>query len=297
MRRVLRGVMLLAFTWFLAGCEASPQTSPWQPVLESPTASVVRTLAPSTVKAPQATETPEPTVTAPPTGTSRPTAAPTATPMTAPSPSSTPADTPTPTIFVTSIGAITVDRVGDELTLEAEVVDTASFSKGFQFTLDGGSGQIVLLMWHSIFDDCWDASKINLGPAVRVTGEVSEYEGRLEVHPRFGGDVKAIHSAPRPVAPREIHSITSADEGEDVVIEGRVVRTEGLPSAVKVFAADDSGEILVFIWRSVLDRVVDNAGLGTPGSRVRVSGRVQVYRSNLEVVPTLPNDVTVLEIP
>jgi hypothetical protein len=47
----------------------------------------------------------------------------------------------------------------------------------------------------------------------------------------------------------------------------------------------------------VLDRVVDNAGLGTEGSRVRVTGTVQVYRSNLEIVPALPPDVVVLEIP
>jgi hypothetical protein len=30
---------------------------------------------------------------------------------------------------------------------------------------------------------------------------------------------------------------------------------------------------------------------------VRVVGAVQVYRSNLEIVPTLPGDVVVIEMP
>jgi DNA/RNA endonuclease YhcR with UshA esterase domain len=176
-------------------------------------------------------------------------------------------------------------------------VDTASFSKGFQFTLDDDTGQIVLLMWHDVYDDCWDASKINLGAIVQVTGEVSQYEGQLEIQPHFGGDVKVIQgTVARP--PRcEIGSITGVDEGQLVMIEGRVVRTEGLSSAVKVSLADDTGAILVFIWRNVLDRIVDNTALGTPGSLVRVVGTVQKYRGNLEVVPALPTDVTVLDIP
>ncbi|MEE8389758.1 MAG: DNA-binding protein, partial [Anaerolineae bacterium] len=82
-----------------------------------------------------------------------------------------------------------------------------------------------------------------------------------------------------------------------VMIEGEVIRVEGLRSAVKVFVSDGTGEIVVFLWRTVLDRITNNTGLGTPGSRARIVGTVEIYRNNLEVIPTLPNDVTVLEIP
>jgi DNA/RNA endonuclease YhcR with UshA esterase domain len=81
------------------------------------------------------------------------------------------------------------------------------------------------------------------------------------------------------------------------MIEGLVLRVEGLSSAVKVSLGDDTGEIVVLIWRNVLDRIVSSAGLGTPGSRVRVVGTVEIYRSNLEVIPALPVDVTVLTLP
>jgi DNA/RNA endonuclease YhcR with UshA esterase domain len=213
----------------------------------------------------------------------------------------TPEVTPTPTVELTSSRSITVGRVGEEVTVEGTVVDATSFSEGFKFTLDDGTRQIVLLLWHEVYDDCWDAAELNLGARVRATGQVSQYEGQLQIEPRLGGDVKAIEGAVAQAPRREIGSISGADEGQRVMLEGKVVRTEGLPSAVKVFLGDEGpaaqGEIVVFIWRNVLDRIADNTGLGTAGSRVRVVGTVQVYRSNLEIVPALPNDVTVLEIP
>ncbi|MFW6135665.1 MAG: OB-fold nucleic acid binding domain-containing protein [Chloroflexota bacterium] len=226
-----------------------------------------------------------------------PTSTPTPAPAATPDATATAEPTPTPTIPLTPIHSITADRVGEEVVLEGRVVDAGSLSKGFQFTLDDGTGQIVLLMWHNVYDDCWDAPKINLGATVRVRGEIHAYEGQLEIQPRFGGDVKVIVEGVPGVVRREIGSITGGDDGRLVMIEGRVVRTEGVSGAVKVFLADGSGEIVVFVWRSVLDRIEDNTGLGTPGSLVRVVGALQVYRANLEMVPALPNDVTVLEIP
>jgi len=195
------------------------------------------------------------------------------------------------------IGSIAAGRTGEEVTVEGTVVGTASLSAGFKFTLDDGTGQIVLLMWHNVYDDCWDAPEINLGAKVRATGEVGQYEGELQIQPDIGEDVKAIEGAATWATPRETGSLTSADEGQRVMIEGEVVRVEGLSSAVKVFLNDGTGEVLVFVWRTVLDRIANNAALGTEGSRVRVVGTVEVYKGDLEVVPALPNDVVVLEIP
>jgi len=253
----------------------------------TPTAAPVPTAAPSATP----TKTHSPTVTAQPTletsVTSR--------------PGPIPGPSTTPTVALASIGAVDVGRLGQELTVEGEVVEAASFSHGFRFVLDDGRGEIVLLMWHNVYDDCWDRGQINLGARLRATGEVTEYEGQLQIEPGFGGDVKAVTPAVTTAPRRAIASLVPEDAGLRLMIEGEVVRTEGLPSAVKVFLRgtepDDQGEIAVFIWRNVLDRISSNTGLGTPGSRIGVVGRVQVYRSNLEFVPTLPNDVTVLEIP
>jgi DNA/RNA endonuclease YhcR with UshA esterase domain len=233
--------------------------------------------------------TPQPTPTPPPTAT--PAVTPTQTTT------ATPGVTPTPDLEITPIGAITAGHVGQEATVEGTVIDAASFSTGFKFTLDDGTGQIELLMWHPVYDDCWDAPEINLGAQVRAMGEVGQYEGVLQIQPAFGGDVQVVESTAAWATPREIGTLTAGDEGQRVMIEGQVVRVEGVRTAVKVFIRDDTGETLVFVWRTTLDRIPDNAALGTPGSRVRVIGMVELYQGNLEVVPTLPNDVVVLAMP
>lgn len=295
--KALRTVTLVGLAILAVGCGGGMRKTPTTRPLPSPTVTFVPTDTPPPTATSRPTATPEPTETSQPLDTPRPTARPTASSTPTPALTPTPEVTPTPTVELTSIGAITADRVGDEVTVEGTVVDTASFPKGFKFTLDDGTGQVVLLTWHNVYDDCWDASKINLGATVRATGEVGQYEGQLQIEPDFGRDVKAIEGAVAQAPRREIGSLSGDDEGQRVMIEGEVVRVEGLSSAVKVFLEDDTGEILVFIWRNVLDRIADNTALGTEGSRVRVVGTVDKYEGNLEVMPTLPNDVTVLEMP
>jgi DNA/RNA endonuclease YhcR with UshA esterase domain len=214
-----------------------------------------------------------------------------------PTPSPTPEDTPTPEVVLTGIGTITAGSAGDEVTVEGQVTSAASFSAGFKFTLDDGTGQITLLMWHNVYDECWAASEINLGAQVRATGEVGEYEGELQIVPDFGGNVKAIEGAQARGTPYDIGSLSGGDEGVRVMIEGQVLRVEGGSSWVKISVGDDTGEVVVFVWRTVLDRIPDNTGLGQEGTLVRVVGTLEVYRSNLQVTPTLPYDVVVLGTP
>jgi DNA/RNA endonuclease YhcR with UshA esterase domain len=256
---------------------------------------------PTAVPSPTATPSLQPTATprpetSLPTGTPTPAATPAPTDTPRPTVTPAPERTPEPTVDLTGIGTITADRIGQWVTVEGRVIGTASFSAGFRFVLDDGTGQIVLLMWHNVYDECWDAADINLGATVQARGEIGQYEGELQVQPSFGGDVKTIDGATAWTARREIGSISAGDEGQRVTVEGTVARVEGFSSAVQVFVSDDSDEILVFIWRDVLDRIADNTGLGTIGSRVRVAGTVTVYRGTLEVVPVLPYDVAVLEM-
>ncbi len=233
-----------------------------------------------------ARQTPPPT--AIPTGAPAPTTAATL----APDPTSTLEATPiSETLEVVPIEAIIADRIGERTTVEGRVIDAFSFSAGFKFILDDGTGRIALPIWHDVYDDCWDAPEINLGARLRASGEVGQYKGELQIQPDFGGDVKVIEGAEAWATPREIGSLSGDDEGQRVMIEGEIVRVESLSSAVKVFVKDDSGETLIFIWRTILNRVPNNVALGTPGSHVRVVGTVEIYKGNLEVVPTLPNDV------
>lgn len=227
-----------------------------------------------------------------PTLTPTPRPSPTALPSPTPEPSPTPAP-PTPTPIPTvPIGGL-AERTGQEVTVEGRVVAVASFSKGFKFTLDDGTGQVVLLMWLNVYDDCRDARKINLGARVRATGTVQTYEGQLQIAPQWGRQVKALQAAAPSAPTRPIASITPADEGQRVRIEGTVARIEKSESSVRLFVNDGSGEILVLLWPNIYDRIPNRERLDTPGTPVQVVGEVKIYRGTLEVIPVLPYDVVV----
>jgi DNA/RNA endonuclease YhcR with UshA esterase domain len=254
--------------------------------------------------APTATNTrpPAPTATAVSTATSVPTATPSPTATVSPTPTPTATNTPTarPTDTAvpppTAVPSLTIGdlpaHLGSEVTITGQVVATASFAAGYKFTLADGSGRVTLLMWHNVYDDCWAAPDLNLGATVRATGTVGQFEGELQVAPNFGGQVKVTAAGGRPA----VQPIGSLGDfmGQRVTVIGTISRLEGTGGGTKLFVTDESGEILVFIWNNTLDRIKNNTALGTPGTRVRVVGAVQEYRSNREIAPVLPYDVEVL---
>jgi DNA/RNA endonuclease YhcR with UshA esterase domain len=182
--------------------------------------------------------------------------------------------------------------MGQNVTVSGRVVNAASFSGGFRFTLDDGAGRITLLLWHNVYDDCWDAPELNLGAMVRASGEIGQYEGDLQIVPDFGGDVK-VTTPGGPLAPQRDIGALGNHVGERVTISGAIIRVEGTGSGVKLFVGDDTGEVAVFIWQNILERIPNNTALGDPGTAVQVTGHVQTYRGNREVAPTLPYDVVV----
>ncbi len=181
----------------------------------------------------------------------------------------------------------------EQVTLRGQVVATASFSHGYRFTLDDGSGRVTLLLWHNVYDDAWDAPQLNLGATVRVNGRTSLFNNELQIEPRFGSQVRVISPGGPIGTPRAIGELAH-HMGELVVITGTINRVAASSVGVRLFVRDDSGEIAVFIWNNTLERIANNTALGEPGTAVRVHGWVQEFRSNREVVPVLPVDVVVL---
>ncbi len=279
MRRILLIFLLIPV---LTGC-GKPTPTPTPVSLPPTRPPATPTVAPSPTPVP-----PTPTATPRP----RPTLTPTPSPTPEPSPTPLP-PTPTPVpIVITPIGRLP-EHIGQEVTVEGRVVSTASFSKGFKFTLDDGTGQVVLLMWLNVYDDCRDARKINLGARVRATGTVGTYEGQLQVVPEWGRQVKALQAAAPSAPARQVASITAADESQRGMIEGTVARIEKSESNVRLFVNDGSGEILVLLWPNIYERVPNRERLDTPGTLVQVVGVVKIYKGTIEIIPALPYDVVV----
>ncbi|MBK9052020.1 MAG: OB-fold nucleic acid binding domain-containing protein [Chloroflexi bacterium] len=115
--------------------------------------------------------------------------------------------------------------------VSGQVVATASFAGGYKFTLSDGTGQVTLLMWSNVYDNCWDAPTLNLGATVTATGTVGQFEGEWQVEPDFGGDVRVAVAGTLP----PIQAIGSLGDhmGQRVTVIGQINRVEGTSSGAK----------------------------------------------------------------
>ena len=322
-KRVLVPIFAVLIT-LIVGCTAAPSATPTslataQAVVsatEKPTMTKTPALSTAEVAVPTATitQTPTNTPTNQPTNTPTPTAPPTDSPTETAIPiTETVEPTAVPIIEETAVStpispaisppsstnSVTISladlpaHLGAEVTVSGQIVSAASFSQGFKFTLDDGTGRADLLLWHNVYDEAWDAPQLNIGATVNATGKVGQFDGVWQVEPDFGGDVKVTTSSGGSAPARAIGDLAN-HVGEAAQINGTILRLESTGSAVKIFVGDETGEIVVFVWRTILDRIPNNVALGEEGTRVRVNGRVENYRSNLELVPALPYDVEVL---
>ncbi len=200
----------------------------------------------------------------------------------------------TSTALQIPIGELTAERVGETVTVEGEVVGVESFSGGFKFTLDDGTGQVVLVTWLSAYDGLADPAGLNLGAQVQATGEMDEYEGQLQVVPASGTDVTVLAPGAAEVPLREIGSLTGGDVGSLIAVEGEVTRTEPFSNGYRAWVNDGSGEVMVLLWDNVYQRVPNADGL-VVGTRLWAAGIVEEYEGTLEVVPRLPYDVQLVQ--
>ena len=61
-----------------------------------------------------------------------------------------------------------------------------------------------------------------------------------------------------------------------------------------MWVSDGSGELMVLLWDDIYEWIAHAAGL-VPGARVRVTGVIQQYRGETELVPRLPHDVQLMQ--
>ncbi len=188
------------------------------------------------------------------------------------------------------IVSLTSEDVNRWVQVEGEVVESDPFSGGIKFTLDDGSGTIILLLWESLYEQIPYSRTLDVGARVRVQGSVSPYRGALEIVPEVPADLAILVAAPGPEEVA-VGPLNPADAGRVVVLRGVLGPAEPFSRGVKYPLDDGTGTITLLLW----DNVVREAppGLG-PGAEVRVVGQVQEYRGTLELIPRRGSDLEIL---
>lgn len=210
---------------------------------------------------------------------------------------------------VVAAGELGKADVGRVVTLHGTLGPPEPFSAGVKFVLDDGSGQIVLLLWNDVYAEA--PPELDAGAEVRVTGEIAEYRGDLELVPRHGGEIELLSlgqekeqeqgqettpppsnptPTPTPTVPptaaaRPIGEIGTEDVGATVTVIGVLGEKETFSAGVKFPLTDESGTIVLLLWGDVYDRLPEADRLGE-GVRVSVTGEVELYRGTLEVIPS-----------
>ena len=170
-----------------------------------------------------------------------------------------------------------------------KVVNTASFSQGFKFTVADETGRITLLMWHNVYDDCWAANVLNVGATVVATGEIGRFEGELQIVPNWGGSVTVNDPAYAYATPQQISNLPNV-MGQRAMIEGNIIDTFTNEQFTKLQVDDGTGTVEIFVWKNVWDRIGIRDQL-TIGSHVKAVGVVGEYNGAIQIQPVLPVDI------
>jgi DNA/RNA endonuclease YhcR with UshA esterase domain len=181
------------------------------------------------------------------------------------------------------IGELTVDNVGQLVVVQGSIVEVTSFSSGVKYTLDDDSGTVTLLLWQDVYEALPDQAALGVGAEIEVQGEVSEYEGELELIPELAEDVRVIAAAPLPEMVT-ISALTVTDVGRVVTLRGTLGEPDEFSSGIRFLLDDGTGTIILLLWDNVYDDIPDADRL-VSGAQLEVTGQIEEYRGDLEIVP------------
>lgn len=189
------------------------------------------------------------------------------------------------------IGQLATTDLGQLVAVCGIVTNLDAFSSGVKITLDDDTGEVVVLLWQDVYDGLPDPAALDVGAEVQVQGEVSQYRGALELTPELAGDVQILAAAPLPSA-ATIGSLTSADVGRVVTLRGTLGELTPFSAGVKFELDDGTGKIVLLLWSNVYTEAPQ--GL-VAGAWVEVTGEIDEYRDEMEIVPRNSGEVALLE--
>ena len=198
---------------------------------------------------------------------------------------------PVPIAVERTIDQLSTTDVGHLAVVRGTVVDVNPFSAGVKLTLDDTTGAIVVLLWQSVYDGMRNGPEPGIGAEVRVQGEISQYQGQLELIPELAEDVRVTAPAVSPPNPTSIGALTADDVDRWVTVQGAIGPPDPFSAGVKFTMDDGTGEIVLLLWNDDYQRAPE--GLGA-GAEVVATGKVAEYRGQMEVTNVDPGKIRVI---
>lgn len=175
---------------------------------------------------------------------------------------------------------------GIRVRVQGRIVLMEGLKGGVKATLDDGSTQILLLLWDSVYNALDNPTALDTGAEVEVEGEVSVYQGDLEIVPETAGDIHIQTPAPE-IPWVEVKALTSIDVGRVVRVRGVLGKPDAFSAGVKVQLDDGTGGITVLFWNNIVTALEQRPA---EGMLAEVVGEIEEYQGELEIIPRSVQD-------
>lgn len=187
----------------------------------------------------------------------------------------------TAAIPVTSLSEVQNAALGSWVRLQGRVVLMEGFKGGMKATLDDGTGQIMLVLWDSVYTALENPFAVDVGAEVAVEGELGSYEDELQIVPESFRDITIVTPAPE-IPWIAVGDLQTQDAGRVVRLRGVLGAPEGFSAGAKALLDDGTGSITVLLWTNIFT-TLDPPPVA--GMQVEVIGVIQEYRGELEILP------------
>lgn len=204
-----------------------------------------------------------------------------------------------------SIGDLRESDAGRFVQLGGVVDNVSPFSAGVRVSLIDKDQHIDVLFWQDFWDGLSISSAITAGAQISVLGEVNAFRGDLEIVPEINQDVSInvnatlVPATPEPtieIAAKPIGQITDQDVNSLVTTSGSIEQADEFSSGTRYTLKDDAGSIVLLVWNDSIDPVKQKELLQI-GASISVTGKIDQFNGQLEIVPASADQVAVLSAP
>jgi len=91
-----------------------------------------------------------------------------------------------------NIGEIKTNDLGKIIKVSGKIIDYYEFNKGRILTLKDNTGELKVVLWNDILENIQESEYIISGTEIAVEGKVSQYNGGLQIVPKYAQQVEII---------------------------------------------------------------------------------------------------------
>ncbi|MEN3044947.1 MAG: OB-fold nucleic acid binding domain-containing protein [Candidatus Hydrothermales bacterium] len=191
-------------------------------------------------------------------------------------------------IVVVGKEEIKISKKRETTRIKGEVLQGTTFKKSIKLKIKTEEGIEEILLWKSLLEKKYknEIVKIITGSIIEFEVYEREYKGKKEKNAR---SLKVISY---PEKATKISEVLNRNIGEFLKTEGKVENITEFKKGTRVIIKDETGELIVWIWKDIWDKVKGTFG---EGDNIKVIGELKEFKGKKEIIPRIYYDIIPLK--